>query len=138
MKGILVLAALAIPAAAQVGSATLTGTVLDPSSGAVPGAKITIVNAATGFTRNTVTSSRGDYWFDSLQPGPYTLAAHKTGFAEYRAQDVRLQVDQAARLDIRMVLSAAGGESITVSGVLVGRSDGRGFHRIPHGPVPDR
>jgi outer membrane receptor protein involved in Fe transport len=118
MKGILVFLALAMPALAQVGIATLTGTVLDPSSGAVPGAKITIVNSATGFTRDTVTSPRGDYWFDSLQPGPYRLEAQKAGFAKYQARNVTLQIDQAARLDIRLILDAAGGERITVSGVL--------------------
>ena len=118
MKGLLVFLVLAGTAAAQVGSAILTGTVLDPSSGAVPGAEITIVNSATGFRRNTMTNARGAYWFDSLQPGPYTIEARKAGFAAYTAKGVTLQVDQAGRLDIRMSLGAAGGESITVSGLL--------------------
>jgi outer membrane receptor protein involved in Fe transport len=118
MRGVLIFLTFLTTAAAQVGSASLAGTVVDPSSGTIAGASLTIVNTATGFTRHTVSSSNGSYRFDALQPGNYTVTARKVGFAEYQAQTVILQLDQSARLDILLSLAAAGRENVTVSGVV--------------------
>jgi hypothetical protein len=56
---------------AQVAGATLSGTVTDQSSGAVPQAAIVIRNIATGITRASATSSGGFYSVPDLLPGKY-------------------------------------------------------------------
>src|SRR5437764_1250713 len=43
-------------AQSEVGSATLNGTITDPSGAAIAGAKVTATNTATGFTRGTTNS----------------------------------------------------------------------------------
>lgn len=56
-------------------TATLQGTVLDPQGGAVPDAKVTVRNAATGLERNTQTDSAGYFQVPSL---PVGLTASKS------------------------------------------------------------
>ncbi|MBZ5726885.1 MAG: TonB-dependent receptor [Acidobacteriia bacterium] len=99
---------------AQVASATLAGTVTDESSAVVGGATIVVSQAATGFSRTTLTGARGDYFFDRLAPGTYTVTARKAGFGDFEATGVLLELDQNGRLDIRLAVGA-GRERITVT-----------------------
>jgi hypothetical protein len=46
------------PAQAQVASATLAGSVIDPSGAAISGAVVTAAQPATGFSRVTPTDAR--------------------------------------------------------------------------------
>ena len=94
-------------ARAQVASASLSGSVLDPSSAAVSGAAITITQAATGLLRRTVSDAHGDYIFDQLPPGGYTLSAGKPGFRDYQATGVVLEVNQKARHEIHLTVGPA-------------------------------
>lgn len=55
---------------AQAVSGTLLGTVSDPSSATVAGAKVTAVQAETGAVRDTVTNESGNYSMPDLPPGP--------------------------------------------------------------------
>ncbi len=115
MKLFLLVLALSVSVRAQVGSATLTGTVTDPASRLVPGASVTISDAATGFARDAVTSAQGIYRFDSLEPGQYTLVIRKQGFADFHAREFPLQVGQSSRFDVRLSLAGAGQERIAVT-----------------------
>jgi hypothetical protein len=58
----------------------LSGEVRDASGAIVAGAKVSLLNSATGATRDTVTSEAGTYAFPSLQPGSYTMKVEKAGF----------------------------------------------------------
>lgn len=79
----LVSGALALPAAAQITTGTVTGTVKDAQGGVLPGATVTLVNDAQR-TRSApaVTSRDGDFVVPNVLPGRYTieieLAAFKT------------------------------------------------------------
>ncbi len=46
-------------AQSEIGGATLSGTILDPSGAAVAAAKVTATNPATQFTRSTESSGAG-------------------------------------------------------------------------------
>src|SRR5437764_4862187 len=50
---------------------TILGTIADPSGAAVPGAKVTLSNAGTGFNRQTTTDSTGFYAFLSVPVGEH-------------------------------------------------------------------
>ena len=52
---------------------SITGSVLDSSEAVVPGANVSIVNLATGFTVNLVTDSSGYFKAPLLEPGRYTV-----------------------------------------------------------------
>jgi hypothetical protein len=100
---------------AQVASAVLAGTVTDQSSAAVPGVTVTAAQKQTGFLRQAVTDAHGDYTFEGLAPGAYTIAAHKDGFHDFEAGGLALEVNQKARQDIQLTLGDAH-QRITVDG----------------------
>ena len=70
----------AVPAARAQVTATLTGTVQDPSGGVIPGADVTLTNQATSENRVVTTNGTGLYAFPSLEPGTYSLKASAKGF----------------------------------------------------------
>src|SRR5258708_13705517 len=68
------------PVYAQVAGATLSGTATDASGAAVPNAKVSIINSATGVVREVTTDSAGFYGAPNLLPGVYYLTVSATGF----------------------------------------------------------
>ena len=86
--------ALLISSAAQgqVTGATLSGTVIDATGGAIADAKISIQNTATGTIRSSVTDSAGFYSVPNLLPGPYEISVSATGFATPSRAEATLAV----------------------------------------------
>jgi outer membrane receptor protein involved in Fe transport len=74
---------------------TISGVVTDSSQAVIPGATVTVTNVATGTTRNTTTNQAGEYRFDFMQAGGYTVKITKQGFGAV-AQTVELLVGQTA------------------------------------------
>src|SRR5918995_2748775 len=100
-------------ASAQSGTAGLRGTVMDEQGAHVPGATITLANAATGFSRETVADASGEYQFVALPPGTYTVTAELTGFRTAVYDSVELPVDTTARQDLKLTIGALS-ESVQV------------------------
>ncbi len=91
-------------AGAQSFTATLRGTVRDPSGAVIPGATITIRNVNKGWTRTTVTNESGDYVVTQLPADSYAVTAQATGFKTEVREGIVLQVGQEARLDFTLVV----------------------------------
>lgn len=70
--------------------ATLTGVVSDPSNALVNGAKVTLTDAGSGSSRETVTNSDGYFTFASVPVGTYTLSVEAQGFQLYKASNIHL------------------------------------------------
>ncbi len=83
-------------------SGEITGLVNDSSGAAVVGASVTVTNKATGATRKITTNSEGLYTFLSLLPGIYELKVEQSGFKTSALDNIRLEVQQTARLDVTM------------------------------------
>jgi hypothetical protein len=77
-------------AQAQQLTATLSGTVTDQTDAHVPGAKVKIVNDATGDTRDTKADSAGFFSVTALIPGTYTVEVSAKGFAPWKETGVLL------------------------------------------------
>ncbi len=90
---------------AQSNSASLSGTVLDPSGAVVANATVEIHNPVSHFDRSTITDSAGKFSFPNIPFNPYHLSVTGVGFAPY-AQDV--EVRSAVPLDIKINLQVAG------------------------------
>ncbi len=73
-------------------TANLQGTVVDKSQAILSGAQVTITNKGTGETRNTKTNDVGEYRFDLLPVGIYSVKVSATGFAGAEAKEVEVQV----------------------------------------------
>ena len=104
---VLLIALLAGHVQAQVASATLSGTVLDESGAAAPGVAVSAREESTGFVRNTLTGAEGAYVIEELSPGIYTVTAEKTGFRTAASEHVALEVNQKARLDLKLKVGEA-------------------------------
>ncbi len=117
-KGVAFLAALvlvhAIPAFGQAGRGGVSGTVTDPSGAVVSGAKVVLLNKATGVTLHTTTSSAGLYSFISLNPGVYQITAGQTGFAKTVQDKVTVNVDEVAEVNLSLRVGATA-ETVTVT-----------------------
>ena len=68
------------PGNAQTTSGSISGGVLDQQQAAVPGATVTVRDAAKGVTQNTTTDREGRFVFPQLSPGTYTLSIEAAGF----------------------------------------------------------
>lgn len=97
------------------GTASINGTVTDPSGAVVPDAIITVLNEATNATREIQTTDTGTYSISNLAPGKYDIAIAKTGLKTVKFAAVTLTVDQALTLDATLEVGAAS-QTITVEG----------------------
>src|SRR5689334_14477200 len=79
-------------AQAEIGGATLNGTVTDPTGAAVPNAKVTATNSATGTTRTTTTNESGLFSFPRLPVGRYELEIDSAGFKTAKRTGLDLTV----------------------------------------------
>jgi hypothetical protein len=93
-----------VRASAQIDRGVLEGTVIDPSSGVVAGAKVRVANADTGFTQKRTTNSSGYYRFPGLAVGEYTLSVSNAGFKTQTLHNVVLLVGQTRTLDVSLQL----------------------------------
>jgi hypothetical protein len=89
------------PAWAQV-SASLSGTVTDPSGATVTAAAVTARNLDTALSRTTATDSAGRYVFFGLPVGRYEVRVQKPGFAEEVRTGIHLVVGQDAGVDLSL------------------------------------
>jgi hypothetical protein len=104
--------ALCLHAYAQSNSASISGTVLDPSGAVVPNATVEVHNPVSHFDRSTTTDSSGGFSFANVPFNPYHLSVTGAGFTPY-SQDV--EVRSAVPLDIKISVKVAGSsETVTV------------------------
>jgi hypothetical protein len=100
------LALVAAPAAAQVQTGRIVGTVHDPSKASVPGAPVTVTDTATNIAVAVQTSERGDFVVTPLNPGIYKVTVAMDGFQTAIVESVEVQVGQSARVDIELSLGS--------------------------------
>ncbi len=89
---------------AQFDTGSITGSVTDPAGSAVPGAKITLVNAATGVNLSTLTNENGIYEFANVRVGAYQMTAEKTGFSMAHVEEAVVSVSSRTRQDLRLAV----------------------------------
>jgi len=95
-------------------NASLSGTVTDPSGAAIPGAKLSLTNQATGFQSNFVSDETGAYNFRNLTPGKYRLEVAAPGFKSTAQAGIELAVNQAARVEVHLEVGKTD-ETVTVT-----------------------
>lgn len=96
-------------------NASIQGTVTDPSGAAVPNAKVTVTNQATGVSAQTTTSASGGYTVGQLPPGNYTVTVEASGFQKSETKDVVVLAEQIRGLDVKLTVGGAE-QTVTVNG----------------------
>lgn len=99
---------------AQVLYGSLTGNVTDPSSAAVPGAKVEVLNVGTSVTRQADTDALGVYLFNNLQSGTYKITVAVKGFQTTVVDGINVNTNEIKRIDFSLKLAATS-EAIEVS-----------------------
>ena len=98
----------------QANQGTIEGIIVDQSGAALPGAKLTGTNDATGIHFQTTSDSNGLFTFPVLPVGTYTIEVEHPGFAKLTQKNVTVSV--GARLNLNLSLSVAGQtQSVTVT-----------------------
>ena len=83
-------------------TASISGTVIDPSGAVVSGATVTATNVDTGVATTLTTNTQGYYSFQSLPLGNYTISVQQSGFKGYAQTGLVLDVNSALTIDVKL------------------------------------
>ncbi len=100
-------------------TATLLGTITDPSGAAVSGASVRIQHVETNQNRTAQTNVNGGYEFSFLPVGSYTLTVQAPGFQQATVKPFDLAVGQTQRVDLNLTVGSVN-EAVTVEASTVG------------------
>lgn len=92
---------------AQTATATLQGSVTDPTGAVIPQALITITSTTTGATRKIATDSDGAFVVVGLPPSTYSLRVDHAGFQTTRITGIVLSVGAHDQIPIKMKLGTS-------------------------------
>ncbi len=98
--------------AAQQTTGVLRGVVTDPSGASIPGAVVTVRNAA-GQNRSVTAGDNGNFVFRGLQPGNWTVEVTAPGLAQHETRAVSIEPANNT-LNLQMEV-AAGHQEVTVT-----------------------
>ena len=110
---------------AQSTSATVSGSVVDPTGHPIQGADVHVLNVATGIAYTGKSNESGSYSVPFLQPGQYRVQVSKVGFKTLTTPQVTLNVQTALALNFSLPVGATS-ESVTVEAgsTLLNTTDG--------------
>ncbi len=100
------LLALGASAWGQNATGRIVGTVTDPQGAVVAGAKVTVINTATGVGTSTVTNGEGYFDVQAVPIGWYKVSVDHPGFSVAVTQEKELFINETNRYDITLVLGA--------------------------------
>src|SRR5215813_5523209 len=96
-------------------TATFTGIVTDSSGAVLPGAEVQMINEGTAAATQQLTSETGEFLFDFVPAGIYTLKILMPGFKTYESRSMPLAAAQNVRRTYTLEVGAAT-DSVTVTG----------------------
>jgi Carboxypeptidase regulatory-like domain/TonB dependent receptor len=132
--------ALSIPLTAigQAFRGGINGTVTDPSGAVVPGVTIEIVDTATGVSHKTISSTAGEFSFQDLSLGSYTLTAVATGFKTEKVSNVPVTAGVIYTLPVKLGITGAGATvEVSASGLALDTTTSAQTTVIPEATVQD-
>ena len=110
---LIAISAAPLPLRAQQTLGGITGTVTDPSGGALPDVDVSAVAEDTKLTRTARSNAQGSYTFNDLPIGAYTLTFKHDGFTTQRFPGIVVQADRTVTLPAQLKVGAVS-ESVTV------------------------
>jgi hypothetical protein len=84
----------------------IVGTVVDPSGDLVAGAKVTVINEGTQFTRVTTTNAAGQYAADSFPTGSITVSVEKPGFEKLVRSGMQLTAADTITVNLQLAVGS--------------------------------
>ncbi len=124
MRGLLAAAAFVVGAAsvalapqyvhAQTVSGNITGNVTDASGAAIPNATVTATNEGTQVTANTTANDKGEFRFDNLPAGRYTITGSAPGFSTFALHGFSVELNRSSEAKLALPVGSAA-QSVQVS-----------------------
>ena len=97
-----------LPASAQsTSTGTVAGSVTDPTGAVVAGAVVTLTDIATNTARTTTTNASGRYIYVDVNPGIYSIAVSKSGFATTKTENQEVKVGASLTLNLALQVGGA-------------------------------
>src|SRR5213594_3968305 len=78
---------------ADLRAQSFRGAVRD-AQGVIPGASVTLINAATKVARETTSNEVGEYTFPNVVPGTYTLEVAVAGYKKFERSGLTVATQQ--------------------------------------------
>jgi hypothetical protein len=92
---------------AQTPTGTLAGTLYDQAGARLEQASITLRNAETGATRATSPNERGEYRFDNLALGKYSVRASAKSLTTVQIDDILIQSKKTVNVNVTLPEAAS-------------------------------
>jgi hypothetical protein len=92
---------------AQTFRGGINGVVTDPSGAVVPGVTVEATDTATGVVHSTITSTGGEFSFQDLPLGSYTVTAISSGFQKIAVDKVPVSAGAIYTLPIKLSMAQA-------------------------------
>jgi len=104
------------PAAAQtVTTGSISGSVVDPQGGVLPGVTVNAVHEPTGTQYTGLTDGQGHFEIPNVRVGgPYAVTASLSGFRDQTERSVNVGLGEAKTVDFKLTLASVS-ESVTVT-----------------------
>ncbi len=109
------LLALSVNTFGQGTTTRITGTVQDNTGAAVSGATVTLTDEGTGTSLSIETGESGNYAFDLIQAGTYSVSVEKQGFKKFVSKRNVANINQPATVNISLEVGGIA-ETVTVEG----------------------
>lgn len=97
------------------GFGKMVGAVTDPQGLGIPGARVTVIEVATGLQTSTTTTQEGLYTVPALRPTVYNLNVAAAGFKTFIQSGITLRADEGVTVNAALQLGASA-ERVTVVG----------------------
>jgi hypothetical protein len=121
----------ASPVYGQSTFGSVRGSVQDSTGAAIPGTQIVLHSVDENTDRTVTNDASGNFVFENVKAGAYTLKAHAAGFADTVVSGIAVQARQDLRLSATLSVasqattvevSAGGGEEINTENATIGDS----------------
>jgi hypothetical protein len=138
---ILILELCFVAALGQEDRGRVNGLVTDSSGAVIPKATVSLLNEETKVVQNTVSDSAGEYVFEYVVPGVYSVSVSSPGFKQFVATHVRVEV--AAHIEIpaalpvgqvndRVTVQGTGGDRLRTEDAVLGFTvEARSLNELP-------
>src|SRR5262245_13834758 len=105
----------------------ISGMVADPSSAVIPSAMVTLLNVGTNKEEMVTSDEAGRFRFSNLQPGTYTLTIKTAGFADYKQEQIGVEVGRTSTVDVTLQLVGTQAEVNIIADVPLVNTETREF-----------
>ena len=87
---------------AQTFRGAINGTVADPSGAVIAGAKVVATEVATNVAHNSVSTNSGEFSFQDIPPGKYTVAVSAAGFQQTTVSNIVVEAGSVFTVPVKL------------------------------------